>query len=782
MGRRLQIDYINIAHVEFSEKTELQGDILLINKEDLLMDVDFTIFESINIKLVHPGDSVRLLGVETAIQPRAKVDAPENTYPGMIGKLVPAGEGQAVALRGVLVTTLCPLMQNSKSLLDMSGPAADETSFSRHHHIVIECYPKENVSNGVFMRGQLVVALKISVYLAKFGFYRNPDESVAYEMAPVNSKLPKVALIATQFTGDDIRGFYMYGQYVRNSVPFIIHPNELLDGALLYTGSNTAGVYQFQEFEAIKALYERHGRDIEFVGVVCPCTQIESEAKNVAAMMSSRLAKEQLHADIILNIKQGPGHGQIDQQMIHKWSEYMGMKAVTMVAGVSNERPGDLLVISDRNVDAIVQIGHGRKIEYPYMADLIGTSTMPSLPEGTDYHGPFIHTTRLMNYGGYGPNGSYFLNTDLNLKTSGWHVGKGRIVYQVVKDRKIRIVHYINQFFGQIGGEAAADMPVMLKAGAVGPGLAINKVMGEQGEIVATVICGDNYISEHTDDITKEIVEIIRNCNPDLVIAGPGFAAGRYGIACGAVCEAVCRQLGIPAVTALHEENPGVQLYSGQCYIMRAENSARKMAADVGRLANFALRLTRGEKIGSAVQEGYHTPGPLMDFHENVPATHRALDMALAKYNGEPFVTEVDIPPRDVVPRSELQKPLSDSIIALCTDGGLVAAGNPDHMTNTNNGTYAAYDIKNKDKLESSDCEVRHQGYNNKYILEDPNRLIPVDALRVLEKRGHIKGLFNQYYTTTGVLATMEASKKMGKQIARQLKEANVDAVILTST
>ena len=48
---------------------------------------------------------------------------------------------------------------------------------------------------------------------------------------------------------------------------------------------------------------------------------------------------------------------------------------------------------------------------------------------------------------------------------------------------------------------------------------------------------------------------------PDLVIAGPAFAAGRYGVACGAVCSAVKERLHLPAVTSMHPENPGVDLF-----------------------------------------------------------------------------------------------------------------------------------------------------------------------------------------------------------------------------
>jgi len=44
---------------------------------------------------------------------------------------------------------------------------------------------------------------------------------------------------------------------------------------------------------------------------------------------------------------------------------------------------------------------------------------------------------------------------------------------------QLRVVHYVNQFFGGIGGEDQAHVGVTVKAGAVGPGRALEKALGE---------------------------------------------------------------------------------------------------------------------------------------------------------------------------------------------------------------------------------------------------------------------------------------------------------------
>lgn len=49
---------------------------------------------------------------------------------------------------------------------------------------------------------------------------------------------------------------------------------------------------------------------------------------------------------------------------------------------------------------------------------------------------------------------------------------------------KIKVVHYINQFFAQIGGEEKADYPAEIRVGeVVGPGLALTQNFKDDAEI-----------------------------------------------------------------------------------------------------------------------------------------------------------------------------------------------------------------------------------------------------------------------------------------------------------
>jgi glycine reductase len=84
--------------------------------------------------------------------------------------------------------------------------------------------------------------------------------------------------------------------------------------------------------------------------------------------------------------------------------------------------------------------------------------------------------------------------------------------------------------------------------------------------------------------------------------------------------------------------------------------------------------------------------------------------------------------------------------------------------------------------ITSETHETAHGGYDPTYANEDPNRVLPVDVMRELEKEGVIKKFHEVYYSTVGNGTSVANAKKFGAEIAQKLKDANVNAVIVTST
>lgn len=348
---------------------------------------------------------------------------------------------------------------------------------------------------------------------------------------------------------------------------------------------------------------------------------------------------------------------------------------------------------------------------------------------------------------------------------------------------KLKVVHYINQFFAQIGGEEEAGHPVEFFEGEVkGPGLAFQQAFGDEAEIVGTVVCGDGFFNENMDSTTEKILAWVEQLKPDLFIAGPAFNAGRYGVACGATASAVQEKLGIPALTGMYVENPGVDMYKDKVVISSTKNSAAGMRDAVKKMAPLALKLAKGEQIGASVEDGYISQGIRVNFFEKERGSKRAVDMLLAKLAGKPYTTEYPMPDFDRVEPEPAVKDMAHATIALVTSGGIVPKGNPDFIESSSASHYGEYSIAGVNDLTAETYETAHGGYDPTYANQDADRVLPVDVLRDMEREGVIGKLYDKFYTTVGNGTAVASAKAFAEEIGAKLKADGVDAVILTST
>ena len=344
-----------------------------------------------------------------------------------------------------------------------------------------------------------------------------------------------------------------------------------------------------------------------------------------------------------------------------------------------------------------------------------------------------------------------------------------------------KVVHYINQFFANIGGEEMAHVAPELRDGFVGPGMALNNAWKGEAEIVKTIVCGDSYFAEHEADAKAQILDWVKAEKPDFFIAGPAFNAGRYGYACATICAAVQDELGIPVLTGMYEENPGADLKNKVLMIATA-NRAAGMRKAAPAMAKLALKMMKGEKIGASCEEGYMPNGIRKNFFEKEVGAKRAVDMLVAKLNGKPFTTEYPMPSFDRVAPNPAVKDLSKATIALCTSGGIVPKGNPDHIESSSASHYGEYCIAGVETLTSDKYETAHGGYDPVYANENPNRVLPVDVMRDLEREGKIGKLHDYFYTTVGNGTSVANAKSFAAEYAQKLLQAGVHAVIMTST
>ncbi len=344
-----------------------------------------------------------------------------------------------------------------------------------------------------------------------------------------------------------------------------------------------------------------------------------------------------------------------------------------------------------------------------------------------------------------------------------------------------KVIHYINQFFAQIGGEEMAHVAPEIRDGVVGPGAALNAEWKGEAEIVKTVVCGDSYFAEHEKEAKETILGWVKAEKPDFFIAGPAFNAGRYGYACATIAKAVQEELGIKVLTGMYEENPGADLRN-YIYIVPTANNAAGMKKAAPVMAKLALKLMKDEPVGASIEDGYMNRGIRVNFFEEERGAKRAVDMMIAKLEDKPFVTEYPMPSFDRVAPNPAIKDLSKATIALCTSGGIVPKGNPDHIESSSASHYGEYNIAGVKDLTAETFETAHGGYDPVYANQDADRVLPIDIMREFEAQGVIGKLHDFYYATVGNGTSVANAKKFAAEYSQKLKAAGVDAVIMTST
>lgn len=344
----------------------------------------------------------------------------------------------------------------------------------------------------------------------------------------------------------------------------------------------------------------------------------------------------------------------------------------------------------------------------------------------------------------------------------------------------IGVVAYVNQFFGGLGGEKAASTAPHVVEGPVGSAKLLDQLLGDRGHVVATVIAGDNHMAEQPGAVER-VVGLILDRRPDLVVVGPAFQAGRYGVACAEICASL-HDAGIPAVTGLHPENPGVVVHRSKVYAVPASASAAGMRDAMGRMVRLGIRLAAGAGLGTATEEGFIPRGIRQNVFSERNAAERAVELLVRKIRGEPFETEIPLPVYHRVAPSNLSSPLQDLTLAVVTEAGVVPKGNPDRLESARSKRWLTYAHDDLDGLSAGSHETIHGGFDNAPICADPNRAIPLDVLREFERDGVFGHLYERYYVTTGMTMAIADAERIGREIAADLLGKQIQAALLTST
>ena len=291
-------------------------------------------------------------------------------------------------------------------------------------------------------------------------------------------------------------------------------------------------------------------------------------------------------------------------------------------------------------------------------------------------------------------------------------------------------------------------------------------------------------MGSNKEEAIAEIMDLIKGLDFDFFIAGPAFQAGRYGVACGNICIAVKEKYNIPVVTSMNVENPGVEMFKKELPVFEGGHSAASMKKDAELIAKYIDKIAKNEPLGGAEENGYFSRGVRHQvwLDSKVSAAKRGVDMLVKKLREEEFKTELPISKKDLIPVATPIKDLKNAKIAILTTGGIVPVDNPDRIQSASATRWGRYDISKMDRLKSGEFKTIHAGFDPAAADNDPNVIVPLDAMKNLLKKGVYGKLHDYFYSTVGTGTTQAEASRMGREMLECLKADNVDGVIMVST
>jgi glycine reductase len=279
-------------------------------------------------------------------------------------------------------------------------------------------------------------------------------------------------------------------------------------------------------------------------------------------------------------------------------------------------------------------------------------------------------------------------------------------------------------------------------------------------------------------EVTGEVLDLVRAQDPDVLVAGPAFTSGRYGLACARLV-ATAHAAGIPAVAALHPDNPGLD-EAGGAAVVAAGEAARTMGPSLERLAAAARKLAAGEAL--TAEDGRVGKLPRRNMVAERNSAERAVDLVLARLAGDRDATEVPLPRFDKVTPAPPVDDLATVVVALVTEGALVPDGNPDGLESARATRWLRYPIDGRDALPTGEWQSVHGGFSTQWANADPHRIVPLDVARDLEREGRFARLHGAYLVTAGNGTSVGNAHRFGVEWAADLRRSGARAAILTAT
>ena len=376
---RLELGIIKIKDVQFGEETVVEDSTLYVNKDELtsLVLQDDRLSQA-DVELAKPGEEVRIIPVKDVVEPRVKVNGSGELFPGVIGEMETVGSGRTNVLRGTAVVTVGQIIGYQEGFVDMSGPGAQFSPFSETNNVALILQPIDGLEPYAHEEAVRLAGLKAAVYLGKAGRDTVTDEVEVYELSPLSEDtLPRIVYIYPLLSEGLMHDTYLYGTDAKKLLPILIHPNEVMDGAIVSGNCVSAcdkhTTYHHLNNPVIKELYQRHGKDLNFSGVIITNLNVTLADKERASDHASKLAKL-IGAEGAIITLEGFGNPDTDLMMLCKKTEEYGIRTVLITDEYAG-RDGGSQSLADAvpQADAVVSVGNANEvIALPPMKRIIG--------------------------------------------------------------------------------------------------------------------------------------------------------------------------------------------------------------------------------------------------------------------------------------------------------------------------------------------------------------------------------------------------------------------------
>ena len=382
---RLELGHVLIKDVQFGNETKIENGVLTVNKEELISLIkEDEHLTSVDVDIAKPGESVRITPVKDVVEPRVKVEGPGGVFPGILSKVDVVGSGKTNVLKGCAVMTTGKIVGFQEGIVDMTGPGAEYTPFSKTINLVMKCEPIEGLKQHDHEKAVRFAGFKAAAYLAETAKTLTPDTVEVYEVDTFLKgiekypNLPKVGYVQMLQTQGLLHDTYVYGVDAKQIVPTIMYPTEIMDGAIVSGNCVSAcdknTTYHQMNNPVIHDLLAAHGKTVNFVGVIITNENVYLADKERSSNWSAKLA-EYLGLDGVIISQEGFGNPDTDLIMNTKKIEAKGIKTVIITDEYAGrDGASQSLADADPSANAVVTGGNANEvIVLPPMDKIIGT-------------------------------------------------------------------------------------------------------------------------------------------------------------------------------------------------------------------------------------------------------------------------------------------------------------------------------------------------------------------------------------------------------------------------